>query len=177
MMEPFKTSIRIGMITMPQGSRWMCGMGFNVTCPPSDAVSSPPILAARACAASWQVVEKRKTTYQMNPRASCSGEKLGMKGGFVSPASSVDGAPQVCKGSEKRLKVRRSESVQRLTVDSRVLCEWGERSAFPFAPLCHPTDRHSERSEESLFSFNVQTFGALFRSAASTRPGQVKDSA
>src|SRR5713226_4280467 len=99
MMEPFKTSIRIGMITMPQGSRWMCGMGFSVTCPPSEAVSSPPILAARACAASWQVVEKRKTTYQMNPRASCSGEMLGMKSDFVSPASSVDGASQVCKGT------------------------------------------------------------------------------
>src|SRR5712692_6107515 len=112
MMEPFKTSIRMGMITMPQGSRWMCGMGFNVTWPPSEAVSSAPILAARACAASWQVVEKRKTTYQMNPRASCSGEMLGMKGDFVSPVGSVDGPPQVCKGSEKRLKVRRFESLQ-----------------------------------------------------------------
>jgi len=46
----------------------MCGIGFNVTCPPWNAVVSPPIFAASECAPSWQVVEKRKTIYQITPR-------------------------------------------------------------------------------------------------------------
>ena len=33
------------------------------------AVVSPPSLATSACAASWHVVEKRKTMYQIAPRA------------------------------------------------------------------------------------------------------------
>src|SRR6059058_5239457 len=40
MTEWVRTSIRMGMITMPQGSRWMCGTGLSVTCPPRKAVSS-----------------------------------------------------------------------------------------------------------------------------------------
>ena len=47
----------------------MCGIGLSVTWPPSAAVVSPPSLATSACAASWHVVEKRKTMYQIAPRA------------------------------------------------------------------------------------------------------------
>src|SRR5437764_754674 len=35
----------------------------------------------------------------MNPRARNSGERLGMKDDLACPAISVDGAPQVCKGT------------------------------------------------------------------------------
>ena len=49
------------MMTMPQDSRRMCGIGLSVTCPFSAAVESPPHFATSACEASWQVVEKRKT--------------------------------------------------------------------------------------------------------------------
>src|SRR5215472_3323027 len=76
---------------MPIGSRRMCGSGFNVTCPPREAVSSPPIFATRACAASWQVVEKRKAMYQINPKASTSGDKSGMA------VTRVEVRPLVCK--------------------------------------------------------------------------------
>src|SRR5215470_5126034 len=104
MIERVKISIKMGTTTMPQGSRWMCGTGLSVTCPPSEAVWSPPIFAARACAASWHVVEKRKTTYQVKPRAKSSGERLGMEF-FLSPASSLEGHPPVCK--TERLNVGR----------------------------------------------------------------------
>src|SRR5881394_1245466 len=102
MTEWVRTSIRMGMITMPQGSRWMCGTGLSVTCPPRKAVSSPPILAASACAASWHVVENRKTTYQMNPRARRSGEMLGIE--YVSssaPCSGGSGAPPLQGADEE----------------------------------------------------------------------------
>jgi len=56
--EPFMISERMGITTMPQGSRCMCGTGLSDTCPPANAVSSPPILAASACAASWHVWKK-----------------------------------------------------------------------------------------------------------------------
>src|SRR5271169_4683688 len=59
----------MGTTTIPNGERRMCGMGLRVTCPPSAAVMSPPSLATSACAASWQVVENRKTRYQMAPNA------------------------------------------------------------------------------------------------------------
>src|SRR5208282_6544554 len=45
----------------------MCGHGFSVTCPPWNAVGSPPIRAISACAPSWQVVENRNTIYQITP--------------------------------------------------------------------------------------------------------------
>src|SRR5271170_3000988 len=54
---------------MPKGERRMWGIGLRVTCPPSNAVRSPPHLAASEWAASWQVVESRKATYQTAPRA------------------------------------------------------------------------------------------------------------
>src|ERR1700747_1820353 len=57
---------------MPQGERRIWGIGLRETCPPSAAVMSPPHFATSACAASWHVVEKRKTRYQMMPRASSS---------------------------------------------------------------------------------------------------------
>src|SRR6266849_4826024 len=69
-----------GITTMPHGSRWMCGTGLSVTWPPEAAVVSPPILATRAWAASWQVVEKRNAMYQMKPKASSSGERSGIEG-------------------------------------------------------------------------------------------------
>src|ERR1700688_621945 len=60
---------RIGTTTIPNGERRICGIGLSVTCPPSAAVVSPPSFATSACAASWHVVEKRKTMYQIAPRA------------------------------------------------------------------------------------------------------------
>ncbi len=63
---------------MPNGSRRMCGIGFSVTCPPRAAVGSPPNLATKACAASWQVVENRNTTYHKKPIASASGLRSGI---------------------------------------------------------------------------------------------------
>ena len=57
---------------MPKGSRRMCGTGLRVTWPPRAAVSSPPIFATSACAASWHVVESKKTTYQSGARARAS---------------------------------------------------------------------------------------------------------
>ena len=59
----------MGTTIIPKGDLRMWGIGFKVTWPPSNAVRSPPILAASACDASWHVVEKRKTMYQMTPRA------------------------------------------------------------------------------------------------------------
>ena len=56
----------------------MWGMGFRETCPPRAAVVSPPIFATNACAASWHVVEKRKTTYEMNPVKRTAGERSGI---------------------------------------------------------------------------------------------------
>src|SRR5579859_2428006 len=58
---------RIGITTMPHGSRLICGIGFSVTCPPRSAVSSPPSFATSACEASWHVVENKNATYQINP--------------------------------------------------------------------------------------------------------------
>src|SRR5579883_1338536 len=55
------------MITMPNTSRRMCGRGLSETCPPSAAVVSPPIFAISEWAASWHVVENRKTMYSMKP--------------------------------------------------------------------------------------------------------------
>ena len=57
------------MTTIPNGERRMCGMGFRVSWPPSEAVRSPPHFAASAWADSWQVVESRNATYQMAPSA------------------------------------------------------------------------------------------------------------
>ena len=59
----------MGTRIIPKGDLRMCGIGFRVTWPPSKAVRSPPIFAARACEASWHVVENRKTMYQMTPKA------------------------------------------------------------------------------------------------------------
>src|SRR5487761_523106 len=59
----------MGTTTIPNGERRICGIGLSVTCPPSAAVKSPPSLATSACAASWHVVEKRNTMYQIAPRA------------------------------------------------------------------------------------------------------------
>src|SRR5580698_7305037 len=56
-------------MTMPHGERRICGIGLRVTWPPSAAVVSPPSLATSEWAASWHVVEKRKTMYQIAPRA------------------------------------------------------------------------------------------------------------
>ena len=56
-------------MTIPNSSRRMWGSGFSDACPPSSAVRSPPRLDTKACAASWQVVESRNTTYQSAPRA------------------------------------------------------------------------------------------------------------
>src|SRR5580700_10524712 len=67
--QPPTRKERMGTTTMPKGERRICGIGLSVTCPPSAAVVSPPSLATSACAASWHVVEKRNTTYQMTPRA------------------------------------------------------------------------------------------------------------
>src|SRR5216684_9259381 len=74
---------RIGITTMPQGSRWMCGTGLSVTWPLEAAVVSPPSLATRAWAASWHVVEKRNAMYQMKPRASSSVERSGIEADLV----------------------------------------------------------------------------------------------
>src|SRR6266403_1417226 len=88
-----------GITTMPHGSRWMWGTGLSVTWPPEAAVVSPPILATRAWAASWQVVEKRNEMYQMKPKASSSGERSGIEGVlFFLRASRVEVAGRVCKG-------------------------------------------------------------------------------
>src|SRR5260370_31540255 len=57
-------SERVGITTMPQGSRWMCGVGLSDTCPPANALSSPPILAASPVAASWQLAERTKPDSQ-----------------------------------------------------------------------------------------------------------------
>ena len=57
------------MTTMPNGERIMWGIGFRLTWPPSKAVRSPPHMATREWAASWQVVENRKARYQMAPSA------------------------------------------------------------------------------------------------------------
>src|SRR6267143_4196984 len=76
--ERVKIKERIGITTMPHGSRWMCGTGFSETCPPRAAVSSPPSLATSACAASWHVVENRNATYHTNPYARSWGENSGM---------------------------------------------------------------------------------------------------
>ena len=54
---PMKNNAASGTTIMPIGSRFMCGMGSSVTCPPRYAVSSPNLCATHACAASWQTVE------------------------------------------------------------------------------------------------------------------------
>src|SRR5277367_5679943 len=51
----------------------MCGSGFSVTCPPWNAVESPPSFAISECAPSWHVVEKRKTMYHITPSIKKSG--------------------------------------------------------------------------------------------------------
>src|SRR5271156_2822016 len=48
-------------------------MGLSEAWPPCQAVGSPPSLATTECAASWHVVEKRKTMYQIAPRTRKSG--------------------------------------------------------------------------------------------------------
>ena|ERR1700683_3120194 len=57
----------MGTMTVPKGDLLMWGIGLRLTWPPCEAVGSPPILATKACAASWHVVEKRKTMYQIAP--------------------------------------------------------------------------------------------------------------
>jgi len=76
MPPPERKKLKIGNTTMPNGDRRICGIGFKLTCPPIAAVESPPIFAARAWDASWHVVEKRKTMYEMNPNISVSGVRL-----------------------------------------------------------------------------------------------------
>src|SRR5229473_8312178 len=67
--QPPRRYETIGTTTIPRVDLRMWGIGLSVTWPPSNAVRSPPILAASACDASWHVVENRKTMYQMTPSA------------------------------------------------------------------------------------------------------------
>src|SRR5688500_13734698 len=61
-----------GMSTIPIGSRRMWGIGSMLTWPPCAAVSPPPSFAARAWAASWQVVDRRNATNHIGNVASTS---------------------------------------------------------------------------------------------------------
>ena len=69
----------MGTRTSPTGERRMCGMGLSETWPPSNAVVSPPILAARACAPSWHVVENKENDIPDNAEHEEVGSHTGVR--------------------------------------------------------------------------------------------------
>src|ERR1039458_10901048 len=88
--QPPSANDTMGTTTIPNGDRGMCGMGLSVAWPPSAAVRSPPIFATSACAASWHVVENRKTMYQMAPSARSGVFIAAIRGKALAPGPGLE---------------------------------------------------------------------------------------